>query len=182
MCSRVHQSADPFVVRNLIEKPDALPSQELLVFRKSPTGEIVDGYLRWGLIPHYAYARPDIQPVNARAESVAEKPMFKEAYRKRRCIVPMDAFYEKKKGRVYKFFMKDRQPFGVAGIWENWRNQAGDWERTFCIITVEANDLVRKIHDRMPAIITAGEHQTWFDGADDLLVPYPADKMNVLPA
>ena len=54
MCSRVHQSADPFVVRNLTGKPDALPSQELLVFRKSPSGEIVDGYLRWSLIPHYA--------------------------------------------------------------------------------------------------------------------------------
>ena len=79
MCSRVHQSADPFVVRNLIEKPDALPSQELLFFRKSPSGEIVDGYLRWGLIPHYGYAGPEIQPVNARAESVAEKPMFREA-------------------------------------------------------------------------------------------------------
>jgi putative SOS response-associated peptidase YedK len=111
-----------------------------------------------------------------------EKPMFKEAYRKRRCIVPMDAFYEKKKGRLYKFFMKDRQPFGVAGIWENWRNLAGDWERTFCIITVEANDLVRKIHDRMPAIINAADHQRWFDGGDDLLVPYPAEKMGVMPA
>jgi putative SOS response-associated peptidase YedK len=131
MCSRVHQSADPFVVRNLIEKPDAVPSQELLVFRKSPSGEIVDGYLRWGLIPHHAYARPEIQPVNARAESVAEKPMFKEAYRKRRCIVPMDAFYDKKKGRLYKFCMNDRQPFGVAGIWENWRNPAGDWSGRF---------------------------------------------------
>jgi putative SOS response-associated peptidase YedK len=97
--------------------------------------------------------------------------MFKEAYRKRRCIVPMDAFFEKKKGRFYKFFMKDRQPFGVAGIWENWRNTSGDWERTFCIITVEANDLVRKIHDRMPAIIDAADHQRWFDGFDDLLVP-----------
>jgi hypothetical protein len=103
-------------------------------------------------------------------------------YRKRRCIVPMDAFYEKKEGRLYKFLMKDRQPFGVAGIWENWRNPAGDWERTFCIITVEANDLVRKIHDRMPAIIAAEEHQRWFDGADDLLVPYLADKMTVILA
>ena len=87
-------------------------------------------------------SRPEIQPLNARAESIAEKPMFKDAYRKRRCIVPIDAFYEKKKGRLYKFFMKDRQPFGVAGIWENWRNPAGDWERTFCVVTVEANDLV----------------------------------------
>jgi putative SOS response-associated peptidase YedK len=59
---------------------------------------------------------------------------------------------------------------------------AGDWERTFCIITVEANDLVRKIHDRMPAIIAASEHQRWFDGFDDLLVPYPTEKMSAIPA
>jgi putative SOS response-associated peptidase YedK len=89
----------------------------------------------------------------------------------------MAAFYEKKKGRLYKFFMKDRQPFGVAGIWENWRNLSGNWERTFCIITVEANDLVRKIHDRMPAIIDAADHRRWFDGPDDLLVPDPAKKI-----
>jgi putative SOS response-associated peptidase YedK len=94
----------------------------------------------------------------------------------------MDAFYEKKKGRLYKFSMKDRQPFGAAGIWENWRNPSRDWERTFCIITVEANDLVRKIHDRMPAIIAAEEHQRWFDRVDGLLVPYPADNMTVVPA
>jgi putative SOS response-associated peptidase YedK len=70
----------------------------------------------------------------------------------------MDAFYEKKKGRLHKFLMKDRQPLGVAGVWENWRNPAGDWERTFCIITVEANDPVRKIHDRLPAIMDAADH------------------------
>jgi putative SOS response-associated peptidase YedK len=135
----------------------------------------------WGHIPHGAHLRPDIQPFNARAESVAEKPMFKDAYRKRRCIVPMDAFYEKKNGRLYKFFMKDQQPFGVAGIWENWRSPAGHWERTFCIIAVPPNELVRKIHDRMPAIIDPKDHQRWFDGADDLLVPYSADKMRAIP-
>ena len=158
LCSRVNQTA-PFAKRPFVE--DALPSQELLVFRKSPAGEIVEGYLRWGLIPHYAFARPEIQPINARAESIAEKPMFKEAFRKRRCIVPMDAFYEKKKGRLYKFSLKDRQPFGVAGIWENWRNPSGQWEQKTCIITVEPNELVRKIHNRIrqssiPAIIGAG--------------------------
>jgi putative SOS response-associated peptidase YedK len=70
-----------------------------------------------------------------------------------------------------------------AAIWENWRNPEGNWERTFCIITVEANDLVRKIHDdRMPAIIDATHHQRWFGGGDDLLEPYPAEKMGVVPA
>jgi putative SOS response-associated peptidase YedK len=94
----------------------------------------------WGLIPSYAYSRPQIQPGNARPESVADKPMFREAYRKQRCTVPMDAFYEKRKGRPYKFFMKDRRPFGVAGIWENWKNPHGEWEQTFCIITEPTND------------------------------------------
>ena len=94
----------------------------------------------------------------------------------------MDAFYEEKKGRLHKFFMKDRQPFGAAGIWENLRNPAGDRERTFCVITVPPNELARKIHDRMPAIIDAKDHQRWFDGSDDLLVPYPAGKMSVIPA
>jgi putative SOS response-associated peptidase YedK len=66
----------------------------------------------------------------------------------------MDAFYERdKRKKLYAFGMKDGKPFGVAGIWENWRNPSGDWERTFCIITVQANELVGAIHDRMPAII-----------------------------
>ena len=80
--------------------------------------------------------------------------MFSEAYAKRRCIVPTDAFYERdKRKKLHAFGMKDGKPFGVAGIWENWRNPSGDWERTFCIITVQANELVGAIHDRMPAII-----------------------------
>jgi hypothetical protein len=64
----------------------------------------------------------------------------------------------------------------------DWRNPAGDWERTFCIITVDANDLVRKIHDRMPAMIDAADRQRWFDDTDDLLLPHPADEMSVIPA
>jgi putative SOS response-associated peptidase YedK len=181
MCSRVNQSG-PFAGRTLVE--DAPPSQDLLVFRRDPNGEIVEGHLRWGLIPHYSYARPEIRPANARAESIADKPMFNDAFKKRRCIVPMDAFYEKKKGRLYKFMMKDRKPFGVAGIWENWKNPEGQWERTFCIITVEPNDLVRKIHDRMPAIIHPKDHRRWYEDEDprDLLAPYPSEEMTVLPA
>jgi putative SOS response-associated peptidase YedK len=181
MCSRVNQSG-PFAGRTLAE--DALPSQDSLVFRRDPNGEIVESYLRWGLIPHYSHARPEIRPVNARAESITDKPMFKDAFKKRRCIVPMDAFYEKKKGRLYKFMMKDRKPFGVAGIWENWKNPEGQWERTFCIITVEPNDLVREIHDRMPAIIHPKDHKRWYEGEDprDLLAPYSSEEMTVLPA
>jgi putative SOS response-associated peptidase YedK len=123
-------------------------------------------------------ARPEIQPINARAETVAEKRMFADAYAKRRCIVPMDVFYERdKRKKLHAFAMKDDTPFGVAGIWENWRNQNGEWERTFCIITVPANELVGTIHDRMPAIVPIAQHARWL-GAEpdprDLLRPFPA--------
>jgi hypothetical protein len=93
------------------------------------------------LSPHWMKARPEIQPINARAETVAEKRMFADAYAKRRCIVPMDVFYERdKRKKLHAFAMTDGTPFGVAGIWENWRNQNGEWERTFCIITVPATN------------------------------------------
>jgi hypothetical protein len=80
-------------------------------------------------------ARPEIRPINARAETIPEKKMFSDAYAKRRCIVPMDAFYERdSRKKLHAFGMKDGTPFGVAGIGENWRNLNGEWERTFCII------------------------------------------------
>jgi putative SOS response-associated peptidase YedK len=104
--------------------------------------------------------------------------MFADAYAKRRCIVPMDVFYERdKRKKLHAFAMADGTPFGVAGIWKNWRNQNGEWERTFCIITVPANELVGTIHDRMPAVIPAAQHARWL-GAEpnprDLLRPFPA--------
>jgi putative SOS response-associated peptidase YedK len=104
--------------------------------------------------------------------------MFADAYVKRRCIVPMDAFYERdKRKKLHAFAMNDGTPFGVAGLWENWRNQDGEWERTFAIITVPANELVGTVHDRMPAIIPAAQHARWL-GAEpdprDLLRPFPA--------
>ena len=87
--TRVEDARDPFVAESRVE--DARPSQELLVFRRHPeTGLPVEAWLRWGLIPHWMATRPKIQPINARAESLTEKPMFRDAYTKRRCIVPMD--------------------------------------------------------------------------------------------
>jgi putative SOS response-associated peptidase YedK len=93
---------------------DARAGQELQVWRRHPeTGEPVEGKLRWGLIPHWMKLRPDVQPINARAETVAEKPMFSDAYAKRRCIVPMEVFYERDSRRkLHAFGMKDGKPFG----------------------------------------------------------------------
>lgn len=166
---------------------DAKASEEMLVFRVHPdNAEPVESVLRWGLIPHHMLDRPKVQPINARAETISEKPMFADAYARRRCIVPMDAFYERDHGRkFFAFGMKSGEPFGVAGIWENWKNERGDWERTFCIITVPANELVGEIHDRMPAIIPPQHHARWFSAEldpRDLLVPYPAGLMRMWPA
>lgn len=162
-------------------KIDAKPMTELPVLRRNPeTNEITLDKLRWGLIPHWVKTRPEIQPINARAETVADKRMFSDAYAGRRCIVPMDRFYERDKGRKqHAFGMKDGSIFGVAGIWENWRNQDGTWERTFCMITVPANELVATIHDRMPAIIPIEHHMRWLGPEPDprdLLKPFPADR------
>jgi len=192
MCGlvRVRSKEHPFVsdtrVETLFHDADAKPSQELPVFRRHPeTGVPVEGKLRWGLIPHWIRTRPEIQPINARAESIREKKMFSDAYAKRRCIVPMDAFYERdRRRRLYAFSMKDGQPFGVAGIWENWHSPDDAWERTFCIITVPPNTLVGQVHDRMPAIIPINDHLRWLGPESDpydLLAPYPAEQMMMRP-
>jgi putative SOS response-associated peptidase YedK len=186
MCAlvKVRSTEDPFVSDARIEaalfrETDAKPGSELPVWRRHPqSNEITSAMLRWGLIPHWMKARPEITPINARAETVADKRMFADAYVKRRCIVPMDAFYERdKRKKLHAFAMGDGTPFSVAGLWENWRNQDGEWERTFCIITVPANELVGTVHDRMPAIIPVSQHARWL-GAEpdprDLLRPFPA--------
>jgi putative SOS response-associated peptidase YedK len=192
MCGlvRVRSNEDPFASDTRVEAPlyretDAKPSNELTVWRRHPdTNECTEAKLRWGLIPHWMKARPQIQPINARAETVADKRMFSEAYAMRRCIVPMDAFYERdKRKKLHAFGMNDGRPFGVAGIWENWRSPSVEWERTFCIITVPANELVGTAHDRMPAIIPIEQHSRWL-GTDpdprDLLKSFPADRMKML--
>src|SRR3984957_3395355 len=165
---------------------DARPGQELQVWRRHPeSGEPVEGKLRWGLIPNWMRSRPDVQPINARAETIAENRMFSDAYAKRRCIVPMDVFYERdKRKKLHAFAMTDGTPFGVAGIWENWRNQNRDWERTFCIITVPANELVGSIHARMPPIIPTARPPRWLGrepAPRDLLRPFPAAVMKMIP-
>jgi putative SOS response-associated peptidase YedK len=100
------------------------------------------------------------KPINAKCETVATLPTFRDAYRLRRCILPVDGFYEWKaiKGQrakqPYAIAMKDGSPFGIAGLWENWKDPAsGEWIRTFAVITTDANELVAEIHDRMPTIL-----------------------------
>jgi putative SOS response-associated peptidase YedK len=161
------------------------PNEPQLVYRRDPeTGQPVEGLLRWGLIPHFCEKRPDFAPIHARAETVADNEWFRDAYRKRRCVVPMNSFFQKNSsGKRYAISRRDGGPFGVAGIWENWRNPSTDiWERTFAVITVQANELIAPIHDRMLAILPNEHFPRWLsDEADprDLLSRFSEDQLAV---
>jgi putative SOS response-associated peptidase YedK len=184
--STIYDRSETFSAQRLsIMDQQGRPNEPQLVYRRDPeTGRPVEGHLRWGLIPHFCGRRPDFAPIHARAETVAQNEWFSDAYRKRRCVVPMDSFLQKDgAGKRYAISRRDGQPFGVAGIWENWRNPLTDmWERTFAVITAPANELVAPIHDRMLAILPAEQFPRWLsEEADprDLLVPFPSDQLTV---
>jgi putative SOS response-associated peptidase YedK len=172
---------------------NAAPSQELLVIRQNhKTGERSLDLIRWGLIPNWCQdPTGGRKPINAKAETVARLPMFREAYAFRRCIVPVDGFFEWRaiKGagakQPFAIAMKDGSPFGLAGLWENWKNlKTGEWERTFAVITVPSNELVGQIHDRMPAILEPSSYQRWLStefNPHDLLISYPSEPMTMWP-
>jgi len=117
--------------------------------------------------------------------------VFRDAYAQRRCIVPVDGFFEWRaiKGarakEPYAIAMKDGSPFGLAGLWENWKNPTtGEWERTFAIITVPSNELVAQIHNRMPAILEPRGFDRWLSAEPDphdLLITYPSAPINMWP-
>ena len=151
---------------------NAAPMQWLPVIRQRPTGDRVAHLLRWGLIPSWSKDEAiATRLINARGESVAEKPSFRAAFKKRRCIVPANGFYE------WQTVAGDKQPyyihpdkgdlFGLAGLWERW-TQPGDGDvviDTFTIVTTEANAAMRPLHDRMPVILTPEDYGVWLDGA-----------------
>jgi putative SOS response-associated peptidase YedK len=121
---------------------------------------------------------------------IAKLPMFREAYQRRRCILPVDGFYEWKadeKGgkQPYAIAMKDGSPFGIAGIWENWKDPAnGEWVRTFAVLTTPANELMGQIHDRMPATLQPADYDRWLGpepDAHELLALFPAAPMTMWP-
>jgi putative SOS response-associated peptidase YedK len=204
MCGRIIQSSAPLrlgIVEgldvsdsrmgNIRPRYNAAPSQELLVIRQNQkTGERTLDLIKWGLIPHWCTdPKGGRKPINAKGESVARLPTFRDAYAQRRCIVPVDGFFEwrairgARRKQPYAIAMKDGSPFGLAGLWENWRNPTtGEWERTFAIITVPSNGLVRQIHDRMPAILEPSAYDRWLSlepDAHDLLITYPSEPMTM---
>ncbi len=162
------------------------PGTDIPVIRTSPEGKRVMHLLRWGLVPHWAKA-PTIgaKLTNARSETVAEKPSFRDAFKRRRCLVPADGFYEWKIERrlkqPYYFSMKSGEPFGLGGVWESWRAPDGNILRTCCLITTGPNDIMTAVHDRMPVIVAPQDYEDWLTGevevAQDLIRPYPTKEM-----
>ena len=166
------------------------PGQDYLVIRVHPeTENFTLDLIRWGLLPSWAKDRKMAwKMINARAESVAKMPAFKKAFEKRRCLLPVDGFFEWKKvgkeKRPYMLAMADGQPFTLAGLWENWKDpDSGEWVRTFTIITTDATELVAKLHDRMPVVIGPEDRERWLKGPNpgELLKPYPAERMTMWP-
>jgi putative SOS response-associated peptidase YedK len=142
---------------------------------------------RWGLVPSWA-KDPAIgnKMINARAETVSEKPSFRSAFKKRRCLIVADGFYEWQKSdngkQPFYIRMKDSSPFAFAGLWESW--DKGEQIRSCSIITTDANDLMNEIHHRMPVILPPENYGVWLDpdfdekeALSDLLRPYPSEEM-----
>ena len=163
------------------------PSQSLLAVLTG--GERRAAHLRWGLIPSWARsASVGNRLINARAETVAERPSFRSAFMRRRCLVLADGFYEwqrvGKAKRPMRIVMKSGEPFAFAGLWDSWRDPDGEIVRSCTIITTEANKLLRPIHNRMPVILPREMESFWLDhdvedrGAlSDVLVPYQSTGM-----
>jgi putative SOS response-associated peptidase YedK len=203
MCGRFTLTIDPYhlqqafpwavIPNDLIPRYNIAPSQPVAVIPN--IGDNALAMYKWGLIPSWS-KDPAIgdRMINARSESLAEKPSFRNAYRRRRCLIIADGFYEwkqnpgsKSKQPVY-FRLKDERPFAFAGLWELWHSPDGSEIRSCTIITTQPNSLLEPIHNRMPVILPPEDYKQWLatedqhpDQLNKLLVSYPADEMIAFP-
>lgn len=203
MCGRytLHTTFDGWTETRLpwAPSPDLPPWTPRFNLAPTQTGLIVQNLAdprivaaRWGLVPAWAKDLTfGARAVNARAETLSERPAFREAYRSRRCVVLADGFYEwtaaegggRKKQAVY-LRLASREPFVFAGLWERWRSPEGGTIGTFTIITTEPNRLVSTVHDRMPVILPTSAYSRWLAPEPrgelaGLLCPYPASEMEL---
>src|ERR1051326_5364853 len=178
-------------IRELPEAPpryNIAPTQPILALANNDPTHL--DFFHWGLVPTWANdTKIGNQLCNARAESLAARNPFKHAYKRRRCLIPADGFYEwkkidKKTRQPLYIRLKSGRPFAFAGLWENWHSPQGSELKSATIITTEPNSLIRDIHDRMPVILRPEHYQRWLDAGeksppelDPLLVPYPGEEM-----
>ena len=168
----VSELAEIFEAEPLADEPggryNIAPTDEAIVVVQRDDRRAITSY-RWGLIPHWsADAKIASRTFNARAESIASMPAFRDSFRRKRCLVPVDAFYEwRRQERVrqpYRIFRADGRPLVLAGLWDGWKNpETGDIRRTFTIVTTTPNATVAELHNRMPVIVPDDAWARWLD-------------------
>lgn len=166
------------------------PGTDIAVIRQSPAGKRVLGLLRWGLVPHWAKDPGSGAKLNnARGESVAGKPSFRDAFKRRRCLIPASGFYEwKAEGGIkqpYYISLKSGAAMALGGLWESWQGPDGNILRTACIITTGPNAIMAPIHDRMPVIVAPEDWREWLgapvENISGMLAPFQSDAMQAWP-
>ncbi|MGB4874969.1 MAG: SOS response-associated peptidase [Candidatus Competibacter sp.] len=200
MCGRFIQAASGEVLTQQLglmlpadyaPRYNVAPNQTVLAIRATENGR-QPAWLRWGLIPAWAREpRLKYSTINARAETVAEKPAYRQAFRQRRCLIPADGFYEWRKvadrKQPYCIGMADGAPFAFAGLWEHWArdDEAVD---SCTILVTQANERISEIHDRMPVILDPLDYDAWLDPTGreaarvlPLLRSYPGERMRLWP-
>lgn len=177
---------------NLAPSYNVAPTDEVPVVRlkRGPQAERELVLMRWGLVPYWAKdIKIGVRAINARAETIASKPMFRDAYAKRRCLVLADGYYEwarRDEGKQAMLIrMVERGPFAFAGLWERWRNKEdGSTLESCSIVTTAANEELKVIHDRAPVILAQADHAAWLDPSGDpstLLQPAPCGWLDATP-
>jgi putative SOS response-associated peptidase YedK len=206
MCGRARLSSDVSELKLVFSIPpqrptpnipanwNAAPTEDLPVVRYDPRAEerSLDP-MRWGLVPYWAKdLKIGYSTINAKAEGIDLRPTFREAFARRRCLVPFDSFYEwQKRGRErqpYAVALADRRLMAMAGLWDRWRSPEGEIVRSFTIVTTTANPLLAPLHERMPVILDPDAWPRWLGevAADSeqlkaLLRPYAAERMAIWP-
>jgi putative SOS response-associated peptidase YedK len=206
MCGRARLSSDVSEIKIVFSIPphrptpnvapswNVAPTDPLPIVRyDAKAAERSLDVMRWGLVPFWAKdIKVGFSNINAMAETVDTKPAFREAFQRRRCLVPVDNFYEWKKTAAgkqpYAIALADRRLMALADLWENWRSPAGEWVRSFAIITITPNELCAQLHNRMPVVLKPELWPIWLGEkpADPaqlraLLVPYPSEGITAWP-
>ncbi len=166
-----------------VPRYNGAPTQQLSVITNRSPKTLQ--FFRWGLVPSWCKEIPKVPLINARRETLQEKPSFRHSFRERRCLVPADGFYEwvhTGKRLPYRFTLNDGSLFAFAGIWDSWKQPDGNEINSFAIITTEANQVVEPVHDRMPVILEKEHFNAWLNNNDvsqlkELLEPIKAEKI-----
>ncbi|MGD1855832.1 MAG: SOS response-associated peptidase [Leptolyngbyaceae cyanobacterium] len=197
MCGRYTQTqsgADLATAFQLTTEP--APPPRYNIAPSQPVSAVIAGHeyriFQWGLIPSWAKdVKIGYRLINARSETAAEKPSFRAAFKRRRCLIPTDGFYEwqrtanNKKKQPFYIHLRERPIFAFAGLWEQWEGADGSYLETCTILTTAPNELMEPIHNRMPVIVAKADYDRWLTAppaqVQGLMKPYDADEMEAYP-